>query len=287
MHGRTLPPPGRADSGARAYLLLVTWRSTSAVLLLAAGLSGCDAFRVHPYAVPQDEWLQDLTEKNLAKIARIVPPETFTFAAFGDSQRWEDEASYAVPSINADPDLLFAIHVGDIVEFGLGQEYVWLNEYYRDLKIPFVTVVGNHDLLGNGGTIYESVYGPRNYTFLFGRLKFVMLDSNSREYVDEIVPDLAWLERELVPEPTWDRAIVVSHVPFDDNDFRRELEEPYKEIVQRHGNVILSLHGHDHEFRDEMVEELRTVQTDKMENRNWTKITVGPEGVIEVRQVFF
>jgi len=265
----------------------VAWRGAIAVFLLAAGLSACDAFRVHPYAVPQDEWLQDLTQKNLAKIARIDPPETFSSAAFGDSQRWQDETSAVVPSINGDRDVLFAVHVGDITEFGLNQEYVWLNEYFQGLRVPLVTVIGNHDLLGNGGAIYDSVYGPRNYTFHFGRTKFVMLDSNSREYERRLVPDLAWLERELLPEPTWDRAIVVAHVPFDDDDFRRELREPYEAIVQRHGNVILSLHGHNHAFRDELIDGIRLVQADKMENRNWTKITVGPEGILDVQRVFF
>ncbi len=249
---------------------------------IGLALAGCDAFRVHPYAVPQDDAHRDRTEKNLRRLAAIEPGETFVFAVLGDSQRWQDEVPPAVKSVNADPSVAFAIHVGDITEFGLAREYVWQNEYHDELDVPLLTVVGNHDLLGNGGTIYDSVFGPRNYTFLFGRTKFVMLDTNGREYgFNGSVPDIAWLERELLPDPTWDEAIVVGHVPPDNGDFDRQLEEPYYAALYRWGNVVLSLHGHVHSYREEFLDDgnILLVTADKMEARTWTRITVGPDGI--------
>ncbi len=261
------------------------WTGLAITLLLA---SGCDAFRLHPYAVPFEEKHLDRTRKNLVRIARIEPTDTFTFAAIGDSQRWEDEVPGAVASINADPDVRFVLHVGDITEYGLAREYVWVNEMLDELHAPLLTVIGNHDLFGNGGAIYEAVYGPFNYTFIFGRTKFVFFDSNSREYsFDGSVPDIDWVERELIPDATWDRAIVVTHVPPENRDFDRKLTPKYEAALERFANVALSLHGHEHRFRDAVVGDgpVPLVVTNKMASRSWVRITVGPDGVEEVREV--
>lgn len=73
-----------------------------------------------------------------------------------------------------------------------------MNDLFERLRAPYFVVVGNRDLLGNGGRIYEAFFGPRNYDFTYQRTRFVFLDTNSREYgFGNRVPDLAWLEQRI------------------------------------------------------------------------------------------
>ena len=212
--------------------------------------TACSVFEYHPYETNIPEAYRDLNSKAIRSImANTQEKDTLVIIAMGDTQRFYDEVEDFVSSANKHP-ADFVILNGDITDFGVKDEYLWVHDIMRKLNKPYVAVIGNHDLSGNGEKIYRKMYGPLNNAFVVNGYKFILLNTNSREYeFNGRVPDLTWLENELSVNG-FQQAVVASHVPPFDDDFDSFLEPRYAEILEESGKVPLSLHGHRHSFHE-------------------------------------
>lgn len=229
---------------------MLRWTGLGLSLGLAFLLTSCDdLFQYNPNEETLLDKDKDLTAKNIAKISQLPVSDTTRFILMGDSQRWYDECEDFVRSANQQKNISFVLHAGDISDFGLTQEFKWVNEIMTRLKYPYVTVIGNHDIVANGSATYRKMFGPLNYSFAFGRDRFIFINTNSREYAfDGSVPDIAWLKAQLADNPTHLNTIVVGHVPPFDADFDKNLEKPYTEALATDPNVRFTLYGHQHRF---------------------------------------
>lgn len=222
------------------------------VPVLTVMLASCDSlFQYNPNEETLLESEKNLTAKNIEKISRIPLTDTTRFILMGDTQRWYDECEDFVQSANQQKNISFVLHAGDISDFGLTQEFKWVHEIMLRLKYPYVTVIGNHDIVANGSATYRKMFGPLNYTFDYGRDRFIFINTNSREYAfDGSVPDIAWLKAQLANNPAGQNTIVVGHVPPFDADFDKNLEKPYTDALASDPTVKFSLYGHQHRFHD-------------------------------------
>ncbi|TDE14712.1 metallophosphoesterase family protein [Dyadobacter psychrotolerans] len=224
----------------------------SFLLLLAIFTTSCDTlFQYNPNEIVLKDSEKDLNNKNLERIKSLPVKDTLRFILMGDTQRWYDESADFVKSANDQHGISFVLHAGDISDFGISQEFKWVNEIMLKLKYPYLTVIGNHDMVANGPIVYARMYGPMNYSFEFGDNKFIFINTNSREYAfDGSVPNLNWLRAQLTNNPSNKNAIVVAHVPPFDADFDPALEKKYASILAGDPNVKFSLYGHQHTFKD-------------------------------------
>lgn len=218
-------------------------------------LCSCEEiFQYHPNQILLDEGEKNLTAYNLERIRAQVPSDTLRVLVMGDTQRFYDAADAFVRRANEFQQIDFVVHQGDISDFGMSQEFKWVHDIMKGLKWPYLTVIGNHDMLANGRKVYREMYGDFNYSFVYGHTKFVFIDTNGREYgFNGKVPDLGWLEGQLQQNAgaDWQQAIIVSHAPPYDGDFDRKLELPFHQTLKESGLVTLSLHGHIHSWRTE------------------------------------
>jgi 3',5'-cyclic-AMP phosphodiesterase len=216
-------------------------------------LSSCEElFEYHPNQIILNEDERNLTARNLERLESQHPGDTLHLLVMGDTQRFYDAASAFVDKANTFPYIDFVIHQGDISDFGMSQEFRWVHDIMKRLKWPYLTVVGNHDLLANGRKVYQQMYGDFNYAFDYGHTRFVFIDTNSQEYrFNGKVPDISWLSKQLVQQPGagWEQAIAVSHMPPYDNDFDTQLELPFHQALKESRRVKLSLHGHTHSWQ--------------------------------------
>lgn len=229
---------------------MLRWPRLGLSLGLAFLLTSCDdLFQYNPNEETLLDRDKDLTAKNIARISQLPVSDTTRFILMGDTQRWYDECEDFVRSANQQKNISFVLHAGDISDFGLTQEFKWVNEIMTRLKYPYVTVIGNHDIVANGSATYRKMFGPLNYSFGFGRDRFVFVNTNSREYAfDGSVPDIAWLKAQLADNPAHQNTIVVGHVPPFDADFDKNLEGPYTEALANDPTVKFTLYGHQHRF---------------------------------------
>jgi 3',5'-cyclic-AMP phosphodiesterase len=251
------------------------------LFLTAAWLvQSCDFFEYHPYETNVSSEYRDLNDKAIKTIGMSAAgKDTITIIAMGDTQRFYDEVEDFVKSANNVP-ADFVILNGDITDFGLKDEYEWVHEMMRKLNKPYVAVIGNHDLSGNGDDIYKAMYGTLDQSFQVGRTKFILLNTNSREYrFSGRVPDIAWLRSELNGD-NFDQAVVVSHIPPYDGDFDPELEEAYATTLAQSGKVKLSLHGHQHRFDHRMPynDNIQYLVSTSMNERMYLVLKVHKDG---------
>jgi Icc protein len=219
-------------------------------ILISMLLVGCSIFEYHPYEVrvPDDE--RSLNSKAIEQILeRGAKTDTLTIILMGDTQRFYDEVEGFVKSANQQ-NADFVLLAGDITDFGINDEYSWIHDIMKKLNKPYVAAIGNHDLSGNGEEVFKKRYGQLNTSFIINRFKFILLNTNSREYqFNGHVPNLDWLNTELSGND-FDRVIPVSHIPPFDGDFDPKLEEGYTTALLNSGKVNLSLHGHQHTYRN-------------------------------------
>ena len=221
------------------------------VLVLLLTVVGCDLFEYSPNQTFDRNSPRDLNAMNLERLQSSAADDTVTIAFVGDSQRWYDNVDKFVDKVNTIESIDFVILSGDITDFGLLNEFEWVHRRFSRLDRPYFAVIGNHDVIANGEDVFRTMFGPLNYSFVYDSIKFVMHNTNGREYPNINVPDLNWLQHELSAEEGVKYFIGVSHVPPMNGDFKPELVTPYTQLLSSTPGFLLSLHGHIHDHIDE------------------------------------
>ena len=145
-------------------------------------LSSCEGlFEYHPNEIRLKNNEKNITAQNLDKIKKQQPGDTLRLLVMGDSQRFYDATNSFIKKANEFQNIDFVVHQGDISDFGITQEFKWIHAIMKNLKWPYLTVIGNHDLLANGREVYKQMYGEFNYSFEYGHTKFIFIDTNGRE----------------------------------------------------------------------------------------------------------
>ncbi|WP_246356747.1 metallophosphoesterase family protein [Pyxidicoccus fallax] len=251
------------------------------MLLLLCG--SCGVFEFHPYELRGGD--RDRHARSLERLRRDTREGAFRFAVIGDMQLFLDESAAAVRDIQR-RDVAFVVQLGDLTEYGSAKEYEWAAGLLEELPVPYFAVIGNHDVLGTGADIYRRTFGPTFLSFDYAGSRFVLYDSNSREYgFPGNVPDLEALREALTPEPGLTHLFTFSHVPPGHGDFDATLSQPL-EALQAERGVSVSFHAHIHRFDSNERQGVRYFVADSLENRNYLLVSVQGESV-QVERVFY
>ena len=223
---------------------------TAVFLLIVFLLAGCDYIEYHPYDLDINGE-EHIHAKNIPLIEEICRgKDTIRFAMISDTQRHYDETEDAVNSINARDDIDFVINGGDVSDFGLKREFMWMRDIMNRLKVPYVCLLGNHDCQGTGEEVFERVFGVANFSFVTGNIRFVCLNTNAMEYdYSRPVPDFEFLEHELehVPEGVT-RTIFAMHVRPYEFQFNNNVARVFEYCVQRFPEPLFCVFGHEHRW---------------------------------------
>jgi Icc protein len=215
-------------------------------------LCGCEKLEYSPNQAFSETSEKDLNRKNIERLQRTKDKNnTLSIAFIGDTQRFYDECETFVNAINKRDDIDLVVIDGDLSQYGLEREFEWITGTFNKLKMPYIAVIGNHDMVGNGTEIFRHTFGALDFSFVYDSVKFVCHNTNSREYAfNGKIPDLVWLRREIVTGPEIKAVLPISHVPPYDADFDKNLELPYASAFKNSEKVSLSLHAHVHYFKD-------------------------------------
>lgn len=230
----------------------------SLITIFCAAILWCcsDPFAYSPFEAKVDPDYQNTTAKQLQLLAErdTLRKTSFKIALISDSHYHFNDLAEAVEDINKKGGYEFIIVAGDFTENGLLKEYELFHSIMSKADIPYLTVIGNHDHLSNGGAIYEQMFGARNYTFSFNNVRFVVWDNNIWESEKEA--DYDWLKnalRNAIESDTGvetsdsiSHVVALSHIPPFDGQLI-EKRDQFHEIL-RDNQVKLSIHGHKHEY---------------------------------------
>jgi hypothetical protein len=230
---------GRVDKNRprRGGLVFSVAASVAAILLFS--IAGAQS----PPAVGSD-----LTSRNLARIDELRPsaPDHFSFAVFGDNRGSTTVIEHLLARVDDDPDILFAVSLGDIIGMGRTDLYErFLGQVERNLTKPVAFVVGNHELMPVGKTTRERYAltigpsGPFYYSFTVGSAYFIAVDNAWDADLDG--PQEEWLRAELSAAQGCKHVFVFMHrPPYDprgtgyDHSMGRAPAERLMDILSRY-----------------------------------------------------
>ena len=258
------------------------------LLIFIVSFYGCSVFEFSPYEISLDTDKSDLTKKNISRILDINTNESdsFKIALIADSHSSYGELKKAIVNINEDKDILFVIHLGDLTDMGLKNEYQWCNDLLEELSVPYLTVIGNHDCLSNGIDIYKNMYGDLNYSFVLNNVKFIILNDNIWEFENN-VPDYNWLENELSDNSSFNNVFVIAHIPPFNKQFNDDNEKEYKNMMSQN-SVSISIHGHNHFFYYDRYynDSIPYLLVNKIGNREYCTMKID-EDSLKIKRIFF
>jgi Icc protein len=237
----------------------------AAGFVLWLGASAC--LELSPFETDLDEHESALTEKQLTRLGSSQPVGSYAFALISDSHEHFATLRSLVDVFNARDDLAFVAHLGDMTNMGLRREFRGALDQLEALRVPFLTLVGNHDVLTYGRDIYRSMFGPFDYAFTHGGIRFVCFNANTLEFPGEMVPNLAWLRHESAPDRDPDVAgvIVLSHQPLEQSKYLQILGE----------NAVLATFGaHVHRFHIKRKEGVLSVTSGAANAGEWVLVRV-------------
>jgi serine/threonine-protein phosphatase CPPED1 len=152
---------------------------------------------------------------NLEKI-KVASSPTLTFAVLGDNRGNPTVFGKLLGQIDRDPDIAFAVHLGDTVETGTPPEYrEFFQVVQKNFHKPLLSVVGNHELNSKVGLeLYHQVFGPDYYAFQVNRNYLIAVDDNNKRVLGE--EQWRWLEQELQKAQGYQTRLVFLHIPLFD-----------------------------------------------------------------------
>jgi hypothetical protein len=259
------------------------------LLLLSISHLSCEnVFEFSPNEVRLSENDKNLNAKNIALIKAQPQKDTIKFVVTSDSQRFYNELDAFVNKVNTLKNISFVVLNGDISDFGLNKEFIWVNDKLRQLKVPYLGVIGNHDMLANGRLVYKTMFGAENFSFVHNRFKFIFLNANAQETnFDGSIPDLDWLQKELTKFEDYNNAFVFSHIPPFDKGFDPRKEMLYEELLAKN-KVSMSIHGHQNVFNlsKPYGDDVEYLITSPMNKRSFVVVSVAAN-FYRVEQLYF
>lgn len=220
---------------------------------MASLISSCDMVENQPYAarITGKTDLNTIYTRELSA-AGLKPP--FSFAFITDTQGSLDEMRQAIGIIRSRKDIDFIVHGGDLTDFGIVKEFIWARDIMEEAGIPYITVIGNHDCLGNGNDTFDYIFGPENFSFNIGPVHFLCLNTIALEYdYSRPVPDLDFIERDILsvaetnaqhPDSITHSIVVMHSRPYDEQ-FNNNVAKPFNYYISQLPGMDIGKSGSD------------------------------------------
>ncbi|MBS3786969.1 metallophosphoesterase family protein [Candidatus Bipolaricaulota bacterium] len=184
----------------------------------------------------------------------------FSFFVYGDTRTCPRRHRLVASEMALDPfHPSFIIHTGDLVESPVSNnwaDFFWAIEPFSK-STPIVPALGNHER--NDDSYYDAFglpagggeYGKQWYSLSYGRVKFIVLDSNRHLMGhSNFSEEREWLVEELKSN-TKPVTVVIFHHPIYSSVYSEGvdagLEDSWGTLFEKHG-VDLVFNGHVHSY---------------------------------------
>lgn len=158
--------------------------------------------------------IHNWNQRELSRIT-VADPNDYSFAVMGDNKGNRSVFEPLLRDIGRDKEIAFALDDGDLVDGGtVGHYRRFLSQVQKNLTIPFLVAIGNHDLNHGSPHNYQEIFGPTYYSFQVGQGYLIVLDAITEAGFDKT--ERQWLEKELQKGQAAKARFVFIHVPVFD-----------------------------------------------------------------------
>lgn len=245
--------------------------------------AGCsDIIEYSPYSASVSA--EHINDNNI-KCLSNSEDDTVSFIAISDSHGFYDDLKAAVDYINTRSEVDFVVMCGDITDSGLAKEFEWYRQIIMSLKVPIITLLGNHDYNSNGATIYKKMFGPSNFYFDYGKFRFIGFDDVVWEN-NNATPHFDWLRAVLENVKTEVRpAVLFAHIPSWNDQLTGAKSREMESIIQD-SPVVLCMHGHHHNYEYREHDNIKYVVTGSVSNRELSLVQMHDDTLVLKRLSF-
>jgi len=234
----------------------------------------------------------------MAREVRIIQITDSHFATLGQGysernvETSENVLKNAIDDINTVPRKSFVIFTGDNIDKPNPDELKRFLKIANKLNSPYYIVIGNHEVSkyqGFSKKDYMKIVrkhskncNPHSANYLFKRngIVFIVVDG-----AKEVIPGAAgyykedtlkWLDRNLKKYKN-EYVVIFQHFPVEAPYFNRTHKtfdvDGYKNILEKHNNVIAIVSGHFHANGEKMVDGIYHISTPSLlESPHYYKI---------------
>ncbi len=204
-------------------------------ICLVATTSGACAPPIYsPWVTKITGGREHSTMRNIEKLGTKAGQLPLKIGLLADPQGTPEDLESVIKSMNTQ-DLEFILVLGDLTDFGLLEEFIQTYDSLEKSRVPYFTVIGNHDGISKGKDIYRQMFGPFDYSFEYAGLRFVMWNNNKYEFG---TTNLQWLKGQLADKP-----IVNSHAPPVADAFTADEVAEWLQLYDS-SDLVASIHGH-------------------------------------------
>ena len=232
----------------RGFLECMAWAGSGVVWTMTGGVLTSQAFSQNMKKVEGELHFVQISDSHMGFSRPANPDVAATLQA-------------AVEKINALPDRPeFMIHTGDLSHDSKSAQFDALDQVLTGAKTKQVFYVpGEHDLLLDGGKVYQERYAKKNeaaaggwYSFNHKDVHFVGL--NNSVMLDGMgnlgEEQLKWLRADLEGQPASRPMVVFAHIPlwsvYPEWRWATDDSEQALDLLKRFGSVTV-LNGHIHQ----------------------------------------
>ena len=148
--------------------------------------------------------------------------------------------------------------------------------------MPYVCLLGNHDCLGTGEEVFAEVFGPPDFAFTAGPVRFVCLNTNAMEFdYSRPVPDFGFIGRELEHFPSGvGRTVFAMHVQPGEFQFNNNVGRVFEWYLNQFPGLECCLFGHGHHMAalDLFGDGVMWYAVSSIEKRQYLVFTVDEQG---------
>lgn len=244
------------------------------LIISLAVMVSCVPFRDSPFSDTLTRGERDLNSVNLKKVGQADNDGVVRIALLSDSHGNYEDLERVVAEINQTAGVDFAIHLGDLTNSSYNYEYDQFLEVYSRLRVPTFTLIGNHDALGAGPSLFRKAFGPSNYFFETQGLRLIFWHSVGLEDPDGF--DLPWLFRTV--NESQKPILIFSHVPLDDPERFHGSDRDSLIGIINHPKVQSVFNGHNHGYDLKTPAGTRRMTVPRVEHNQWVLLEFQSSG---------